>query len=106
MIGDHEERMYFTYKPEFPILFLTNQSELGKIHAYIEGRKKKITKEYLTTTGVKEQIQKNTNGELDLYLPALWEVWREGHNQVSQEERLASWKSLKNWVDHGTFITG
>lgn len=55
---------------------------------------------------MKENIKKNVDRELDIFLPALWEVWREGHNQVSQEERLAAWKSLKNWVEHGTFITG
>lgn len=38
VIGDNEERLHFTYKPEFPLIYLTNQSELGKIHAYIESK--------------------------------------------------------------------
>src|SRR5687767_14145247 len=59
VIGDLEEKISFNYQPEFPILFLTNQSELGKIEAYIEGVKKNLS---------------NSKREKDIVLPALWEV--------------------------------
>jgi len=41
-----------------------------------------------------------------MILPALWEVWREGHNLVSQDERVVAMNCLIDWANHSTFITG
>ena len=37
--------------------------------------------------------------------PAVWEVWREGHNLVSSDERRAALEGMLAWIKHGTFIT-
>eukprot|EP01125_Pyxidicula_operculata_P001307 TRINITY_DN11203_c0_g1_i1.p1 TRINITY_DN11203_c0_g1~~TRINITY_DN11203_c0_g1_i1.p1 ORF type:complete len:489 (-),score=92.09 TRINITY_DN11203_c0_g1_i1:79-1545(-) len=79
----------FSEKPGYPILYLTNQSELTLIQKYIKGVQTKI----------------DENPDDNIYLPALWEVWREGHNHVSQLERISAVKSVENWINHKTFIT-
>lgn len=74
----------FTHRPLVPLLYLTNQSELGAIVRY----------------------QREANAAAAPYTPALWEVCREGHNLVSSDERLAAVRGVSSWVEHGTFITG
>ena len=111
LVKEKENPIDFLYKPLIPLLFLTNQSELGPIQEYIAECNKANEKE-------KDEL---------FVPPALWEVsplllppppfpflslkvcmqkvWREGHNTVSQEERYAALQSLLNWVEHKTFIT-
>jgi hypothetical protein len=63
VIGDNEEKITFNFQPEFPILYLTNQSELGKVEAYID----KVKKNAESQGSLKEK---------DIVVPALWEVLR------------------------------
>jgi hypothetical protein len=67
MIEKEEEELEFTYKPYFPILYLTNDSELGFIEKYIE----------------KSNI--NNKNDETICVPALWEISRSGHNLVNEE---------------------
>ena len=73
----------FTHTPLVPLLYLTNQSELGAIEKYRAGVRRAA-------------------GEFE---PAIWTVWREGHNLVSVDERLAAVSGLMYWIEYGTFIT-
>lgn len=75
----------FSFCPEVPILFLTNVSETGPIRSYIESVR--------------------TSGCPDAILPALWEVYREGHNWTNAAERGKALANLVMWIDHKTFIT-
>jgi hypothetical protein len=61
VIGDNEEKIAFNFQPEFPILFLTNQSELGRVEAYIDKVKRSV------------ELQGSLK-ERDIIVPALWEV--------------------------------
>ncbi|KAJ5066056.1 monoacylglycerol lipase [Anaeramoeba ignava] len=83
---DDSNPLEFEYNPKIPLIFLTNQSELGTIQKYI--------------SKCKEQ-----NKDQDIILPALWEVWREGHNLVSQKERFLAMNSLLEWITFQTNIT-
>ena len=84
-----EDQVKFTHAPLVPALFLTNQSELGPIVRYLD------TAKLAASSAPRESS----------VAPALWEVWREGHNLVSSHERLAALSGLLSWLDHGTFIT-
>lgn len=73
-------------RPMLPIIFLTNESELGPIEQYVE------------------KVQQQSDIE-DLVLPAVWTISRPGHNWTSQLERYSAIKALVSWLSHGTFIT-
>jgi len=73
----------FAHSPQIPILYLTNVTETGSIQAYID------------------QCRKN-NAEI---VPALWEISREGHNWVNQDEIYNAVDNLLQWIHYGTFIT-
>ncbi len=85
--------LHLSYKPKVPILFLTNVSETGPIEQYIE--KVKIQQQQAASNEMLEQI----------YLPALWQIGREGHNLVNEEERISAMQSLLLWMQFQTFIT-
>ena len=125
------EPCVFTHRPTVPLLFLTNQSELGPIEQY-ESRCAEAW-----------AIGSAGRGEdPEVVPPATWTVWREGHNLVSTQERFAAlcgkqhsipalhnctvqpfcatWIAILlgqclaqpscltgtlSWIDHGTFIT-
>lgn len=91
------------------ILFYTSPIKVSsvrlKLISKVHQHPTSISLKFTCPTGVKQTTEKSDRSK-DIILPALWEVWREGHNTVSQSERLAAWKSLINWVQHGTFITG
>jgi hypothetical protein len=74
----------FSHSPTVPILFLTNHSELGMIEKYC--------------SAVRDKREST-------FEPAVWTVWREGHNLVSADERLAALSGMLQWINHGTFIT-
>ncbi|KAJ5078313.1 phospholipase-related [Anaeramoeba ignava] len=82
---DGENPLDWEYEPKIPIIYLTNQSELGVIQDYIKksGEKKK----------------KN------VIIPAIWEVWREGHDLVSQQERYIAFKYLMDWIQFKSCAT-
>ena len=71
------EACVFTHRPTVPLLFLTNQSELGPIEQY-ESRCA-LAIESVPVDGAPEVVP-----------PATWTVWREGHNLVSTQERFAA----------------
>jgi len=121
---DPQNPLEFQHTPEIPVLYLTNQSELSYIQNYIDNTKaliaelktkpKETKKEENSSNKKSDENSSNDNSkksnvkEIDpdhIVVPALWEVWREGHNHVSQEERLAALKSLEEWIKHKTFIT-
>ena len=58
LVEEKENPIDFTHKPVVPLLFLTNQSELGPIQEYMENCRKLHEKDRDDTT----------------VLPALWEV--------------------------------
>jgi hypothetical protein len=125
------EPCVFTHRPTVPLLFLTNQSELGPIE------------QYGSRCAEARAIGSAARGEVpEVVPPATWTVWREGHNLVSTQERFAAlcgkqrpipalysctaqpfwatWIVVSlgqcipkpshsigslSWIDHGTFIT-
>lgn len=68
-----------TLRPQIPLLFLTNQSEL-------EGPAKYVQAESERTPALK---------------PALFRVSRDGHVNVNQGERLAALRAVNAWIDRG-----
>jgi pimeloyl-ACP methyl ester carboxylesterase len=82
------------HKPAAPILFLTNESELGPI------------KQYITKASAEAaQAQKNDCLNDFVCIPALWTVTRPGHNWTNQLERYSAIRALMSWIQFGTFIT-
>jgi hypothetical protein len=76
-------------RPLIPILYLTNESEIGPIQQYIN------------TARVHRADETD-----DLIIPpALWTVSRPGHNWTNQFERYSAVMSLVKWLQFGTFIT-
>lgn len=73
--------------PKIPILYLTNVSELGPIQSYQDG------------------CRKNLASDSTVILPAIWEVSREGHNWVNEDERYDAVNNLCQWIAYGTFIS-
>ena len=73
------EPCIFTHRPTVPLLFLTNQSELGPIEQY-ESRCAEVLATKSAVVGE----------EPEMVPPATWTVWREGHNLVSTQERFAA----------------
>jgi pimeloyl-ACP methyl ester carboxylesterase len=67
-------------QPRIPLLFLTNQSELGGPRAYVNAPTPR------PTPGLR---------------PLLFRVARDGHVNVNQRERLAALRALNIWLDHG-----
>jgi hypothetical protein len=66
-------------QPKIPILFLTNQSELGGPRAYFSAAASRV------------------GGELT---PMVFRVSRDGHVNVNQRERLAAIRAMNLWLDH------
>lgn len=91
-------------RPLIPIIFLTNESELGPIEQYM--KKADMEKQQAE----KQQAEAAVNAEKSLSTgeiipPALWTVSRPGHNWTNQQERYSSIKALVTWLTFGTFIT-
>lgn len=68
-----------TLRPQIPLLFLTNQSEL-------EGPSKYVLAEAERTPSLN---------------PILFRVSRDGHVNVNQRERLAALRAVNDWIDRG-----
>jgi hypothetical protein len=92
---EEEQVLSFEYTPRFPILYLTNVSELSGPENYRNLSKLNADKYNQSTD--------STSGEI--YVPAIWEVSREGHNSVNTKERESAMFSLLNWIQYQTFIT-
>lgn len=73
------EPCVFTHRPTVPLLFLTNQSELGSIEQYASRCIEALAVESASVDRSPEVVP-----------PATWTVWREGHNLVSAQERFAA----------------
>lgn len=85
--------------PKIPILYLMNASELGPIESYISACKKNMkSDDRIIAPGINIRIARNSN-------EALWEISREGHNWVNEEERLDAIQNLVEWIHYKTFIT-
>ncbi len=69
--------------PKIPLLFLTNQSELGGPRAYVAA------------------AAQRASGDA---VPMLFQVSRDGHVNVNQRERLAALRALNLWLDHGRSV--
>jgi pimeloyl-ACP methyl ester carboxylesterase len=67
-------------RPHLPLLFLTNQSELGGPAAYVSSKIPRAAEDAR---------------------PLLFRVSRDGHVNVNQRERLAALRALNIWLDHG-----
>ncbi|KAG2392139.1 hypothetical protein C9374_012391 [Naegleria lovaniensis] len=88
--------LMFTYRPKFPILYLTNVSELGEPSNYIEKVKQLSESEAKTHKGLPND---------EIIVPALWTVYREGHNLVSELERFSAISSLIQWIKYQSNVT-
>jgi len=75
-----EDPIKFLANPQMPILFLSNDSELGAPLDYIS-----------------KCVQNHAK-----VIPVLWSVSRGGHIVMHDEEILIGWKGLQNWVENGT----
>lgn len=67
------------FRPQVPLLFLTNQSELDEPQAYVDS----------------PVVDPTTPRSV------LWRVSRDGHVNVNQRERLAALRALNTWLDRG-----
>ncbi|KAL9653800.1 hypothetical protein ABK040_012861 [Willaertia magna] len=85
----------FQFKPKFPLLYLMNVSELGKVEDYIEQSKQLANTQHLS----------NDFSEGEVIVPSLWTVSREGHNSVSEIERYGAIQNLIYWIKFKTHIT-
>eukprot|EP01063_Lacrimia_lanifica_P035233 TRINITY_DN6669_c0_g1_i1.p1 TRINITY_DN6669_c0_g1~~TRINITY_DN6669_c0_g1_i1.p1 ORF type:complete len:411 (+),score=124.59 TRINITY_DN6669_c0_g1_i1:58-1233(+) len=90
------------HAPVMPILYLTNESEMGPIEQYIANVQEMLESSPRERSG---GVYAGPDGEHEVVLPALWSVARAGHNWTNQDERYAAVQGLLNWVVHGTFIT-
>lgn len=68
-----------TSRPQIPLLFLTNQSELDGPRNYVAAAQP-----------ADSTLQ-----------PVLWRVSRDGHVNVNQRERLAALRGVQAWLDRG-----
>jgi len=82
----------FTYQPGIPIMFVSNVGEAGPVQAY--------------ATAAREQAMlEQREGEESIVAPAIWQALREGHGNLSVDERAEALASLLAWLKHGTCIT-
>jgi len=66
-------------RPQVPLIFLTNQSELDGPQAYVSA----------------------PSIDPDTPRPVLWRISRDGHVNVNQQERLAALRALNAWIERG-----
>jgi hypothetical protein len=84
-------RLRLLHAPQMPLLYLTNESELGAIEGYVNGV---------------AAVRDAATGAADVaVLPAVWTVERAGHNWTNERERFAAIVMLVRWIAYGTFIT-
>jgi pimeloyl-ACP methyl ester carboxylesterase len=69
-------------KPQIPLLFLTNQSELDGPRSYVEASLRR------------PDLPRECH-------PVLFRVSRDGHVNVNQRERLIALRALNSWIDEG-----
>lgn len=82
----------FTYRPGIPCMFVSNVGEAGPVQAY--------------ATAAREQAMlEQRQGEESIVVPAIWQALREGHGNLSVDERAEALSSLLAWLNHGTCIT-
>ena len=71
MTKDYDESFVaFTHDAQVPVLFLTPLGDLGPVRQYVD---------------------QSSSAEIP---PALWEVQRVGHNNVTEEERQSALRNL------------
>lgn len=98
--SEEDKQQVLKQWPLIPILFLTNESELGPIQQYVAGVSQHINQ---PKRGGAEEAEKEEQ-EAPI-LPAIWTVSRPGHNWTNQEERHSAIMALVSWLTYGTFIT-
>lgn len=81
-----------TGTPAFPLLFLSNEGELGPVQAYAAK----------VSAAAKAEAAR---GEAGIVAPAVWPVERPGHGNVTWDERQRAVEHLLAWWQFGTFIT-
>jgi pimeloyl-ACP methyl ester carboxylesterase len=72
-----------TFQPTFPVLFLTNQTELEGPRGYVQRATALATL------------------DRSVVAPVLFRVSRDGHVNVNQAERLLALRALDQWLDAG-----
>ncbi len=77
MSRDPESHFVYSYEPESPVLFMSNQSEIDQALEYF--------------------FKSRKNGKET----ALWSIRREGHINFNEAEFLAVAKALDHWVETG-----
>lgn len=77
MSRDPDSHFAYSYEPESPVLFMSNQSEIDQALEYFFKSRKK---------------EKET---------ALWSIQRDGHINFNEAEFLAAVKALDHWVETG-----
>ena len=76
-IEEPGQTLSLTHRPEIPILFLSNRSEIAAPQSYLEG------------------------ADGAPISPALWQVGRDGHVNVNKRERLLALAGLVGWITTG-----
>jgi len=82
----------FTYRPGIPLMFVSNVGEAGPVQAY-------------ATTAREQAMLEQRQGEESIVAPAIWQALREGHGNLSVDERAEALSSLLAWIEFGTCIT-
>ena len=84
LVREYDENgqyLQFKHRPSIPMIYLTNSDETNIIEEYIE--------KSLPNGGIK---------------PALWTVFRNGHDNVNDDERTKSFDGLIEWINSGTCL--
>ncbi len=77
-LTERDQPLVYNHKPQLPIIFLTNQSEIAEPTSYIAA------------------VAKGTT------LPVFWKVDRDGHVNVNDAEKLAAVHSIAEWAETST----
>jgi len=81
----------FTYRPQIPVLYLTNQSEIEAPQYYVNQCRKKQGEDPGSGEGGREGV-----------VPAFWTVYRDGHCNVNTKERYQAVMAVDQWIRTGT----
>jgi pimeloyl-ACP methyl ester carboxylesterase len=83
-MDDNQQILRFSHKPRIPMIYLTNSDETHIIEEYI--------------SKAKEQLANSP----EIIVPSLWVVFRNGHDNVNDLERIKAFDGLMNWITTGT----
>jgi predicted alpha/beta hydrolase family esterase len=85
LVREHDENgqvLQFNHQPKLPMIYLTNSDETHVIEEYIENARENDCS----------------------VLPSLFIVYRNGHDNVNDEERIKTFNGLTEWIKSGTCL--